>query len=123
MSKVQEYFKKKKTQELGLPKLYVVKSSPDGVETTVQKQVVEIIKNVAFRGEERIPIDRYKLEDGYPYEVDILRGETSTKDDGYGTGFGDLWCWSYFSSFSKNDSEKYYEQELLRVQNKYLKTN
>ena len=27
MSKVQEYLKKKKIQELGLPKLYVVKSS------------------------------------------------------------------------------------------------
>jgi hypothetical protein len=32
MSKVQEYLKKKKIQQLGLPKLYVVKSSPEGVE-------------------------------------------------------------------------------------------
>jgi len=118
-----EYLKKKKIQELGLPKLYVVKSSPDGVEKPVERQVVEIIENVALRGEERLPIDRYKLEGGYPYEVDILRGETSSKNDGYGTGFGDLWAWSYFSSFSKDDIEKYYEEELLRVQNKYLKTN
>ena len=123
MSKVQEYLKKKKIQELGLPKLYVVKSSPNGVEKPVERQVVEIIENVAFRGKERLPIDRYKLEGGYPYEVDILRGETSSKDDGYGTGFGDLWAWSYFSSFSKDDIEKYYEEELLRIQNKYLKTN
>jgi hypothetical protein len=123
MSKVQEYLKKKKIQDLGLPKLYVVKSSPEGVEKPVEKQVVEIIENVAFRGKERLPIHRYKLEGGYPYEVDILIGETSNKDDGYGTGFGDLWTWSYFSSFSKDDIEKYYEEELLRVQNKYLKTN
>jgi hypothetical protein len=102
--------------------LYVVKSSPDGVEKPVEKQVVEIIENVAFSGKERLPIDRYKLE-GCPYEVDILRGDTSSKDDGYGTGFGVLWAWSYFSSFSKDDVEKYYEEELLRVQNKYLKTN
>ena len=108
---------------MGLPKLYVVKSSPDGVEKPVERQVVEIIENVAFSGKERLPIDRYKLEGGYPYDVDILRGETSSKDDGYRTGFGDLWCWSYFSSFSKGDIDKYYEEELLRIQNKYLKTN
>ena len=123
MTKVQEYLKKKKIQELGLPKLYVVKSSPNGVEKPVERPVVEIIENIAFRGKERLPIDRYKLEGCYPYEVDILRGEISSKDDGYGTGFGDLWSWSYFSSFSKDDIEKYYEEELLRVQNKYLKTN
>jgi hypothetical protein len=123
MSKVQEYLKKKKIQESGLPKLYVVKSSPEGVEKPVERQVIEIIENVAFRGKERLPIDRYKLEGGYPYDVDILRGEISSKDDGYGTGFGDLWSWSYFSSFSKTDIEKYYEEELLRVKNKYLKTN
>ena len=104
MSKVQEYLKKKKIQELGLPKLYVVKSSPEGVEKPVERQVVEIIENVAFRGKERLPIDRYKLDDcGFPYEVDIIRDEISTKDDGYGSGFGDLWSWSYFSSLSKDD--------------------
>jgi hypothetical protein len=40
MSKVQEYLKKKKIQKMGLPKLYVVKSSPDGVEKPVERQVV-----------------------------------------------------------------------------------
>ena len=116
MGKVQEYLKNKKIQELGLPTLYVVKSSPEGVEKLVERQVVEIVKNVAFKGELRLPVDRYKLEGGYPYEVDILRGETSSINEGYGTGFGDLWAWSYFYSFSKEDVEKYYEQELLRVQ-------
>lgn len=120
MSKVQEYLKRKKIQELGLPKLYVVKSSPEGVEKPIERQVVEIIENISFRGNERFPIDRYKLNDNYPYEVDILRGETSVKEDGYGTGFGDLWCWSYFCSFSKIEIENYYEEELLRVQNKYI---
>lgn len=121
MSKVQEYLKKKKIQELGFPKLYVVKSSPDGVEKPVERQVVEIIENVSFKGKERIPTDRYKLEGNYPYEVDILRGQKSTKDDGYGTGYGDLWSWSYFSSFSIDEAEQYYQQELKRVKNKYLK--
>ena len=121
MSKVQEYLKKKKIQELGLPKLYLVKSSPEGVEKPVERQVVEIIENVAFRGKERLPIDRYKLDDcGFPYEVDIIRDEISTKDDGYGSGFGDLWSWSYFSSLSKDDIERYYQEETERIENKYF---
>lgn len=120
MSKVQEYLKNKKIQKIGLPKLYIVKSTREGVDKPVERQVVEIIENVSFRGKERIPNDRYKLEGEYPYEVDILRGETSSKDDGYGTGFGDLWCWTYFSSFSLEESEKHYQQELDRVK-KYFK--
>jgi len=40
MSQVQEYLKRKKIQELGLPKLYIVKSSPQGVEKPVERQVV-----------------------------------------------------------------------------------
>ena len=122
MSKVQEYLKNKKIQEIGLPKLCIVKSSPEGVKKPVERQVVEIIENVAFRGDERLPIDRYKLENEYPYEVDILRGENSTKEDGYGSGIGDLWGWSYFSSFSKEDADTYYYSELDRVQKKYKKS-
>lgn len=122
MSKVQEYLKNKKIQELGLPKLYIVKSSREGVEQPVERQVVEIVESVALRGEEKLPIDRYKLEGSYPYEVDILRGDISTNERGSGSGFGDLWQWTYFSSFSKEESDKYYQEELTRVENKYLKT-
>lgn len=121
MTRVQDYLRNKKIQEMGLPKLYVVKSSPEGVEKPVERQVVEIKENIGFRGDERLPIDRYKVEDGYPYDVDFLRGENSSKEDGYGSGIGDLWGWSYFSTFSKEDAEIYYNLELDRVQKKYLK--
>jgi hypothetical protein len=121
MSKVQEYLKNKRIQEMKLPKLYIVKSTREGVEKPIERQVVEIIENVSFRGNERTPIDRYKLEGCYPDEVDILRGETSSKDDGYASGDGDLWCWCYFSSFSSEEAEKYYQQELERIKNKYNK--
>ena len=121
MTKTQEYLRIKRIRELGLPKLYVVKSSPEGVEKITERQVVDIIENVAFRGKERLPIDRYKLDDcGFPYEVDIIRDEISTKDDGYGSGFGDLWSWSYFSSLSKDDIERYYQEETERIENKYF---
>ncbi|MBA3984998.1 MAG: hypothetical protein H0X63_00090 [Flavobacteriales bacterium] len=98
----------------------MVESSPDGVKKPVERQVVEIVENISFRGKERLPSDRYKLDgSSYPYVVDILRGETSSKDDGYGTGFGDLWSWTYFSSFSSEESENYYQEELMRVESKY----
>lgn len=120
MSKLQEYIKMKKIQELGLPKLYIVKSSIDGVEKPIERQVLEIIENVSFRGEERIPSDRYRI-DYAPYTIDILRGETSNKNDSYGTGVGDLWSLSYFSSLSLDEAEQYYIFELERVKNKYIK--
>ena len=120
MSKVQEYLRNKKIQELGLPKLYIVHSSPEGVKDVVEKQVVEIVENVAFRGNERLPIDRYKL-DTSPYEVDIPRGEYSLEDSRYGSGFGDLWGYTYFSSFNREESERWYEKELERVSKKYSK--
>jgi hypothetical protein len=122
MTKTQEYLKNKKIQEMGLPKLYVVKSSPDGVEKPIERQVVEIEENVAFRGKERLPIDRYKVENGYPYEIDFLRGENTTKENGYGSGIGDLWGWSYFSTFSEEEAKMYYNLELSRVQKKYNKS-
>lgn len=119
MGKVQEYLREKKIIELGLPKLYIVKSTKNGVENIIEHQVVEIIENVSYLGNERTPSDRYKLEDSFPYEVDILRGETSKKCDGYGTGFGDLWEWSYFCSLSLDETQKYLEEETERIKNKY----
>lgn len=111
MSKVQEYLKRKKIQELGLPKLYIVKSTPKGVEKSIECQVVEILE---LNG-----VNRYKIEDSFPYEVDILRGETSNIQHGYGSGFGDLWGWTYFSSLSLTEAEVYYLNELERVKEKY----
>lgn len=98
--------------------IYVFKSTREGVEKPVERKITNVIKGVSFRGKEKVPVDRYKLDgDYYPYEVDIVRGETSTKDDGYGTGVGDLWSWSYFSSFSLDEAKKHYQKELERVVN------
>ena len=63
----------------------MVKSSRDGVEEPVERQVVEIIEKVNYQiTKEDLPIDRYKLEDE-PYEVDIIRGEISNR-----------WLWHRF---------------------------
>lgn len=112
MNKLQEYLKKKRIKELGLPKIYVVKSTPDGVDPIQEKQVIEITQGI------RLPIDKYEMED-YPYTIDILRGESSARDEGHGTGIGDLWAWTYFYSLSKEEAEAYYQKEKERVETKY----
>ena len=125
MTKTQEYLEKKRIKALGLPIMYVVKSSPEGVDKAFERQVIEIKENVGVtrkaNDNTHYHYDTYKLEEGFPYEIDIINGETSGKDHGYGTGIGDMWAWSYFCSLSKEEADKYYEKELIRVTNKYLK--
>lgn len=117
MSKVQEYLNKKKIATLGLPKMWTVKSTRLEVNKPEENQIIEIIPNVAFRGNLKLPIDRYKLEN--LIYVDILRGEISATIDGYGTGIGDLWSWTYFSSLNFNVCQEWYLKELERVKEKY----
>jgi hypothetical protein len=108
MSKVQEYLRNQKIKELGLPTIWVVQSDRTGVSKPVEMQVVEIKGNTHFL-------------DNFPHQVRFSEGETSYKEEGYGTGFGDLWGWTCYSCLSKENAETYYEQELERVTNKYLK--
>lgn len=120
MSRVQEYLKRRKIEELGLPKIWVVKSERTGVSTPCELQVVEIVEGVAWRidREERIRTDRYKVEHS-PYEIDIEYSKKSTSIHGYGTGLGDLWGWTYYCTFSKEDANIYYVNEISRVSKKY----
>jgi hypothetical protein len=62
---------------------------------------------------------RYKLKDVEPYEMDVLDDTKTGEHHGYGTGFGDLWGWSYLASPDKDIALKLYEDEKLRVQTKY----
>lgn len=118
MTKLEDYFERKRVIDLALPKLYIVKSTRCGVEQPVEKQVIEI-KNGGIRlSPTKKQIYRYVIE-GSPYEVEIVDGETYNMNEGYGTGFGDLWEWSYYSSFSKEDADAYYLEELERVKEKY----
>ena len=118
MTRLEEYFERKRIMDLALPKLYIVKSTRCGVEQPVEKQVIEI-KNGGIRlSPTKKQIYRYIIE-GSPYEVEIVDGETYNMNEGYGTGFGDLWEWSYYSSFSKEDADAYYLEELERIKEKY----
>lgn len=118
MTKLEDYFERKRVIDLALPKLYIVKSTRDGVEQPVEKQVIEIKKSGIRLSPTKKQIYKYIVE-GSPYEVNIVDGETSNMIEGYGTGFGDLWEWSYYSSFSKEDADAYYLEESERVKEKY----
>lgn len=116
MSKVQEYLDNKRIKELNLPKIWVVKSDRNGVNNPIEYQVNRIVETVGKRNEKTI--NRYIISES-PYEIDIIVGESETIDSGFGTGCGDLWAWSYYSSFSKADCDSYYKKELKRVNDKY----
>jgi hypothetical protein len=123
MTKVQEYLHNKKIKELGLPKVWVVKSTPEGVELPIERQVVEIKLNISTRhyNSKEIQLNRYVLDKvSYPFEVDIENDSLSSSDYGYGSGFGDLWAWTYYTTLSKEDADEYYVKELKRITSKYL---
>lgn len=109
MSKLQEYLKNKRVKELGLPKIWVVESTPDGVEKPIGVQVIEI-------PDEWLNYVKYKL-DGSPFEVAIEKGLSSSKREDYGTGFG-VWGRSVFCSLSEEEANDYYQKELFRFKNK-----
>jgi len=120
MSKVQEYLRNKRIKELGYPKMYTVKSTRRGVDPPEERQVIEISDDgFIISSEGKIPFKRYKFEDSFPFSVVIQEGKNSSKEEGYGSGFGDLWEWSYYSTFSKEDAEKYYGEESERIKQKY----
>ena len=63
-------------------KIYIVKSTPKGVEPPVERQIVNVRKNVGgFYDLTNVVVDRYVLDgDENPHYIDILRGNTSGID-------------------------------------------
>ena len=113
MSKLQEYLKRKRIKELGLPQIWVVESTPDGVERPIAVQVIETPHEWAN-------YIRYKL-DGSPFEVDIEKGSSSRKREDWGTGFG-VWARTEFCSLSEEEANDYFEKESFRFnQNTFWK--
>lgn len=123
MSKVQEYLKNKEIAAKGYPTMYVVKSTPEGVDEPVARKVVDIKLNAGkkiFSKTKEVVYDRYILEGSFPYEVEIDHGDISGSEEGHGSGCGDLWSWTYFSTTSKTVADSYFIRETKRVNEKYL---
>lgn len=116
MSKVQEIGNQ------GLPKVWVVKSTREGVSEPMERQVVELYHNYTTQqvGFGKVQnLGKYILDGDFPREIYIVEGETSTQEDGYGSGMGDLWSWTYFVSLSKEEALKWRVSEISRIEEKY----
>ena len=125
MSKTQQYLRRKEAEKK-YPKIWVVISTRDGVTEPVSFQVLDssVCAHEILSNGTKIPVIRYTFDtDDYPYGVDIKEGEISSRDDSYGSGFGDLWSSTKFASFDKDEAVKFYETERLRVKKKYQKDN
>ena len=128
LTKTQEYLKRKKLKELNLPtSIYMVYSSPEGVNKTIEIEIIDVIEieinsyitSFNRTSWEKETNKKYILKNYY--EVIIPKNKTSYTDMASGSGFGDLWGYTRFYSLSKEECEKYYEEEVKRVDRKYLK--
>lgn len=109
-------------------KMYVVESNREGVKEPVEREII----NKSMGGtrcskgvgdEKLVKKDLYKYEldkTQFPYDVNIVEGATSDRIIGRGTGWGDLWSWTYFYSTDKQEALDYFYVESNRVFQKYL---
>jgi hypothetical protein len=106
-------------------KMYIVKSTRQGVEEPKEREVVSISEKVGqyTSGSRKDKyIDLYKLDTTeFPYEVDLVEDEISGEDEGYGTGVGDLWAWTYYYTKSLEDAWEYHKRQSEWVKEQYLK--
>ena len=122
MGKVQDYLENKRIDSIGYPNIYVVKSTRKGVELPEERRVIDIqyMSQKSFYSNNKIVFsDKYVLGEKFPYEIEIEVDKISTSEDGFSSGFGDLWQWSYYCTLSKKDADEYYLKELERVSKKY----
>ena len=109
-------------------KLWTVKSDRNGVKIPVERTPQHIHKGLVKTyydndGKHEVKYTKYKFDYEFPFEIDIEEGSISSDEHGYGSGTGDLWAWSYYSTTSKKDAENYFKNENLRVVNKYGNNN
>lgn len=112
--RVQEYLEAKRIKAKNYPKMYVVKSTREGVSEINTRFVNEVQE---FENHYKYLLDK----SDYPFEVRIDKGKNFYIDDGYGTGVGDLWYWTYFSSTDEDLCKKFAAMELNRINTEYKK--
>jgi hypothetical protein len=63
---------------------------------------------------------KYRVQED-PWEIEIKEGEENevSENVGMGTGFGDLWSWTVFSSMDRSALETAREAEAARIREKY----
>jgi hypothetical protein len=89
--------------------IYLIESNPEGVKMSA----IEIFQIIG---------DSYNIR-VYPFTIPLKNEKDLYENHGYGSGFGDLWVWSYFASLDKEVAEAKLTEESKRVYDKYLDPN
>ena len=98
MNKLQEYLEQKRINLL--PTMYVVKNTPYAITEPIPRQITKIVQMING-------IKYLLAGDSYPFEVTIEDGQQSFQEDEYGSGIGNLWAWTYFSTLDLEIAKKY----------------
>ena len=121
MTKENYLRKKGELPATDLGKMYCFKSDREGVSEIKELLIWSKTTGITYRSDgtkigKTIPYDRfdYKFKEA-PYNASILAGDSLSVDRGCGSGFGDLWSWTWFCSQDKELLEKEKEKELQRV--------
>jgi hypothetical protein len=107
--------------------VYFFESKKEGVSEIKEISSIEIRKSEGNtyskeHGDRKVNYLTLRF-DKSPYELTFRDGETSAQKDGYGSGWGDLWGWSQFGFFNKEDAETARVIEHERVSRKYFNGN
>jgi hypothetical protein len=106
MGKLIEEYKRKKAM-IGKPStMFIIESRPEGV-LLHKREILSIEEN------------DYKMG-SFPFEITLKNEKDIHEKSGYGSGFGDLWGWSYFSTLDEEQAAKLFLDESKRVYDKYI---
>jgi hypothetical protein len=109
MGKLIEEYKRKKAM-IGKPStMFVIESTPEGV-LLHKREILSIEGN------------EYKIG-AFPYDIKLKNEKDIHEQNGYGSGCGDLWGWSYYSMLDEEQAAKLFVDESKRVYDKYLDPN
>ena len=117
----EEYLREKgRLPKEPLGSMFFFESNRQGVSEIKEVLVWEQRESHGWRGgsSERLVLQVYKFE-GAPWSATFWPGDIVVEERGCGSGTGDLWSWSHFTSPDKKALEKARTRESKRIRKKY----
>lgn len=121
---LQRYLLVKWQKENPPPEIYHFRSDRQGVFAIRILKVLDSSKSgTRIYGDGRKKETRKYLVEGSPYEVAFEEGKSSVSESYSGSGMGDLWSYSHFFSFDKNEIVRMQDEEKERIIAKYFRVS
>jgi hypothetical protein len=102
-----------------LGEMYTFKSTREGVGEIKKILIWKHTVSTGRGSEGEFKIDNYEFRES-PYNGQIYGGSLIGENRGCGSGFGDLWAWTWFISLDENALIEAREKEYQRIKEKYL---